>query len=218
MKTLALNPELYNYILSHAPAISPVLDALKEETASLPASAMQISPDQGAFLNFLAKMITARRILEIGCFTGYSAICMAAALPSDGRLISLDLDKDTGAIARRYFRAAELDDKIELRLGPASESLVKLNQEFGEGSFDLTFIDADKENMTHYYEQALEMTRPGGIIVADNVLWSGSVVDISDQSTSTVAIRKFNEHIKGDSRVDRIMLHVADGLYLIRKK
>lgn len=218
MKTLTLTEPLYDYMLRHAPDVNPVLPRLREETRKLPGAMMQIAPEQGAFMHLLARLIGAKRILEVGCFTGYSAICMGQALPDKGRLITLDVNPDTGAIARRYFAEAGLADKVELRLGPAQEALGALRQEFGPESFDLMFIDADKGNMHNYYEQGLRLIRPGGLILADNVLWSGAVADPKDDRPDTVAIRQFNEKLRTDNRVDRVMLNVADGLYILRRK
>lgn len=218
MKTLSLTDDLYAYMLKHAPDVNPVLPRLREETSKLPGAMMQIAPEQGAFMHLLAKLIGAKRILEVGCFTGYSAICLAQALPDKGRLVTLDVNPDTAAVAKRYFAEAGLAEKIDLRLGPALGALAELRQEFGPEAFDLMFIDADKINMPQYYEHGLKLVRPGGLIIADNVLWGGSVVNAGDDRPDTVAIRTFNERLRTDNRVDRVMLNVADGLYLLRRK
>jgi predicted O-methyltransferase YrrM len=215
MKAVTLTDNLYNYVVDHSRRPSPVLKALEEETAKLPMARMQIAGDQGSFLFFIAKLIGARRILEVGCFTGYSSICMATALPEQGRLVTLDISKEYTDIARKYWERAGLTSKIDLKLAPALESLETL---IGKGEqFDLMFIDADKENMVNYYEAGLKLLRPGGLLVADNVLWGGSVVDSSNQETSTKAVRAFNEKVKADIRVDSTMLYMADGLFLVRK-
>jgi len=179
---------------------------------------MQIAPEQGGFMHLLAKLVGARRILELGCFTGYSAISMASALPVGGKLITLDVNPETTAIAKRYFDKAGLADRIELRLGPGLESMAQLLEEFGPGSFDMMFIDADKGNMSNYYERGLQLLRTGGLVVADNVLWSGDVTDPAKTDADTVAIRAFNDKVAADERVDRVMLNVADGLFLARKR
>lgn len=218
MKAIQLTEQLYSYIVRHNPDVSPVLPRLRDETRKMPMAAMQIAPEQGALMNLFVKLLGAKRIVEVGCFTGYSAICMAAGLPDDGRLITLDVNPDTAAVARRYFQEAKLVSKIDLRLAPALESLNILKSEFGAGSFDMMFIDADKGNMSNYYEHGLSLVRTGGLILADNVLWSGSVADPKDQSPDTVAIRAFNALIEDDQRVDRVMLNVSDGLAILRKR
>jgi len=217
MKAVQLTDQLYEYLLSHTAAASEVLPQLALETRGMEGGNMQIAPEQGQLMNILVKLIGAKRILEIGCFTGYSAIAMAAALPEDGKLITLDINQESTAVARRYFAAAGLEKRIELRLAPALESLTKLEQELGCGSFDLMFIDADKENMSNYYEWGLKLLRRGGLLIVDNVLWGGSVVDPSDQTPSTVAIRAFNDLVRRDPRTDSVMINVADGLHLCRK-
>jgi predicted O-methyltransferase YrrM len=179
---------------------------------------MQISKDQGALLFFLAKLVGAKKIVEVGCFTGYSGICLASALEGNGKLVTLDIDPQATKVATEYFQKAGLSEKIELILGDAKESLVELEKKWGSNSTDMFFIDADKENYETYYEQALSMLRPGGLMVIDNVLWSGSVIKEENQHPATVAIRKINDKIISDERVERVMLSTADGLYLCRKK
>lgn len=217
LKTVPMTSALYNYVIDHTDLPHPILEDLEIETARHPMARMQISRDQGMFMHLLVKMLGAKKCLEIGCFTGYSAICMASALPADGRLITLDIDVNATAIAARYFKHAGLDDRIELILGNAKTTL----QTFAKtnaGQFDLVFIDADKEAMPIYFERALEILRPGGIVLADNVMWSGRVVDHNDQSDHTIAIRKFNDLVMNDTRVERVFLHISDGLFLLRKK
>jgi caffeoyl-CoA O-methyltransferase len=217
VKQIQLTEELGRYLESHTPLVHPVLADLKRETATLPAARMQISPLQGSFMHLLTKLVGARKVIEVGCFTGYSAISMASALPQGGKLYTLDVSVDFTTIAKRYFAAAGLSDKIELKLAPALETLPALEQAHG-ASFDLMFIDADKGNMLAYYEWGLKLLRPGGLIIADNVLWGGSVADASDQEKDTVAIRRFNAAVAEDERVDRVMLPLADGLFLARKR
>lgn len=218
MKTLALSESLYRYVLDNGPRPHPALTELIEETRQRPNAGMQISPDQGNFMHLLAKLIGAKRCLEVGTFTGYSAISVALALPEGGKLVSMDVNAETTAVAKRYAEATGVARKIDFRLGPALDTFASLRQEYGVGSFDLAFIDADKGNYDAYYEKSLEMLRPGGLILVDNVLWSGRVLDASDQTPDTEAIRALNRKIAKDERVDAVMLHVADGLYFVRKR
>lgn len=217
MKFIPLSEKIFGYITQQNPAIHPALEDLRAKTARLAESQMQISHDQGALLRFLAGVINARRILEVGCFTGYSAICLASALPEDGKLITLDIDPVNTGLAEEYFQKTGLADKIELRLGDAGASLKKLLASEGASYFDLAFLDADKVGMYDYYETCLNLVRRGGLIICDNVLWSGRVASDVDLSSDTVALREFNRKIKNDARVDKTFINVADGLYLLRK-
>jgi predicted O-methyltransferase YrrM len=215
-QTLGLDERLYDYLLRVSLREPEAFARLRQETAGMPMARMQISPEQGQFLALLVELIGARRVLEIGTFTGYSALWMASALPDDGRLICCDLSEDWTAIARRYWREAGLEDRIELRLAPALETLDALVQEGHRGSFDLAFIDADKGNYLNYYERCLVLLRPGGLIAVDNTLWSGSVADPSDHDEDTVAIRAFNERLHRDARVTLSLVPIGDGLTLAR--
>ena len=197
---------------------TPARQRLRAETATLPQAGMQIGADQGALMALLIRLIGARRALEIGTFTGYSAMAVAEALPPDGRLVTCDISEEWTGIARRYWREAELDGKIELRLGDARGTLVALRREAGEGSFDFAFIDADKSGYDHYYEACLQLVRPGGLILIDNVLWSGKVADPEVRDQDTVAIRELNAKIAADSRVEACLLTVGDGVMLVRKR
>ncbi len=217
LKAISLTPALYDYLLQHAPEPHPILPEIAEATRSRSDQNMQISPDQGRFMHLLTKLLGAKKAVEVGCFTGYSAVAVASALPSDGKLISLDIDSETAQIAQSFFTKAGLDQKIEIKVAPALESLTALAEE-SSGSFDLAFIDADKVNYQAYYEKCLQLLRPGGVILADNVLWSGSIIDSSNQEESTQALRQFNEFVKTDSRVSAMILPIADGLYLAVKK
>lgn len=217
-KSPTLDDRLYDYLLSvtlHEPA---VLRELREETAQHPYGGMQIAPEQGQFMAWLIELIGAHRVLEIGVFTGYSSTCMALALPPEGRLIALDLSAEYTQTAQRYWQRAGVVDKIELRLGPALTTLDELILEDGNESFDLAFIDADKANYAHYYERSLELLRPGGLILIDNVLWGGKVADSAVQDEDTLAIRSLNDRIHGDKRVSAVLLPIADGLTLVRKR
>ena len=188
------------------------------ETRRRPDAGMQISPEQGVFMHTLARLMGARRILEVGCFTGYSSICLGLALPDDGELICCDINPETAEVARRYQDLAGLGKKARIALGAASLTLDELLKTHGPESFDLVFIDADKENYALYYEKSLKLLRKNGAILVDNVLWSGHVIDADDQSPSTTAIRAFNQQIKGDARVDMNLLPLADGILILRKR
>ena len=179
---------------------------------------MQISPEQGQFMALLIELTGARRTLEVGTFTGYSALSVALALPADGRLTACDVNETYAAIARRYWAEAGVADKIELRLAPAVETLDNLVQEGAAGTFDFMFIDADKENYDTYYERGLELIRPGGLIAVDNVLWDGAVADESRHDAETRSIRALNAKIKGDQRVAISLVPIGDGLMLARKR
>lgn len=218
MKTLTITPQLSDYLDSHVPALHPALGELRAITSELPGRAMQITRDQGAFMNLLAKTLGAKHIVEVGCYTGYSTICMALGLAAGGKLITIDVDPENTRIAQRFFQKTDTADRIELRIGPALDHLPRITKEWGPSSVDLMFIDGDKGNMIAYYDLAIELLRPGGIVICDNVLWGGRVVDSSDQSVDTVAIRKLNDHVARDERVDRVMLPVSDGLFLARKR
>jgi predicted O-methyltransferase YrrM len=191
---------------------------LREETAKLREGGMQVSPEQGQFMSFLVEALGVRRALEVGVFTGYSSLAVATALPRDGRLFACDLNEQWTGIARRYWREAGVDDRIELRLGNAVETLAQLSREGMDGSFDFAFVDADKESYVDYYERCLLLLRRGGIVAFDNVLWDGRVAKSDDNSASTTAIRKLNDHLTRDERVTLTMLPIGDGLTLARKR
>lgn len=216
-KFTRLTPELYAYLVAHrSERRDPVLDALVAETAALGGiSRMQIAREQGAFMTLLARAIGARRMIEIGTFTGYSALCLARALPADGTLVCCDLNEDWTAIARRHWQAAGVADRIELRLGPALDTLRSLPC---DPVIDLTFIDADKESYRAYYEEILPRTRPNGLILFDNVLWGGHVLESGGASADTRAIQELNDVVAADPRVEAVMLPIADGLNLLRKR
>ena len=197
---------------------TPLQKRLRAETAKLPMATMQIGPDQGAVLALLVRLIGAKRTLEIGTFTGYSALAVALALPADGRLIACDVSEEWTSIARRYWREAGLTDRIELRLGPAAETLKALLEAGGAGSFDFAFIDADKSGYDTYYELCLRLIRPNGLVAIDNVLWSGAVLDSKKRDADTAALRALNLKIRDDARVDSALLTVGDGLMLARKR
>ncbi|MBA1146857.1 class I SAM-dependent methyltransferase [Ectothiorhodospiraceae bacterium WFHF3C12] len=217
-KTLQLPDYLHEYLVAHGPAETPELRRLREETARLPMAGMQIAPEQGQFLAFLVRLIGARRVVEVGVFTGYSALWQALALPEAGRLVGCDINAEWTRIAEEYWAAAGVDDRIELRLGPAKDTLDTLLDESGEGSFDFAFIDADKENYEAYYERCLRLLRPGGVCAIDNVLWSGRVAKPRCRDADTLALRAFNERLSRDERVHMAMVPIADGVSLAIKR
>jgi caffeoyl-CoA O-methyltransferase len=217
-RSISLTDSLYQYLLEVSLRESDVLLRLREETAADPQSRMQISPDQGQFMALLARLIGARRCIEVGVFTGYSSLCVAAALPADGRIVACDVSDHWTSIARRYWAEAGVADRIDLRLGPALGTLDELLASGWAGLFDFAFIDADKVNYLGYYERVLQLLRPGGLAVADNTLWSGRVADPEVADEDTVALRHFNEHLHRDARVDLSLVPIGDGLTLARKK
>lgn len=179
---------------------------------------MQIAPDQGQFMALLIQLIGAKKALEVGVFTGYSSLCIALALPSDGKLIACDISEEYTSIAKRYWKKACVTDRIDLRIAPALETLDQLLADGQANTFDFAFIDADKENYSNYYERALQLVRPGGLIAVDNVLWGGAVADPSVQDESTQAIRAFNQKLQWDERVSLSLVTIADGLTLAMKR
>ena len=195
----------------------PALRRCREETAGLPNANMQIAPEQGAFLALLAKIVGARQTLEIGTFTGYSALSVALALPEGGRVVAFDISREYTDRARRYWKEADMEQRIDLRLGPAIETLDHMIDE-REGPFDLAFIDADKSSYDLYYERTLELLRPGGVIALDNMLWSGAVADLTVNDADTRALRALNAKIQADDRVDMALATIADGVMLARKR
>ena len=214
-KYTRVDDALHEYLLAHRSPDDPLLDELRAETrrAVGERAVMQISAEEGTFLGLLVGALGARRVVEVGTFTGYSALCMARALPAGGKLVCCDVSEEYTAIARRYWQKAGVADRIELRLGPALETLRSLPPE----PLDFAFIDADKENYQAYYEALLARLRPGGVIAIDNVLWNGQVIRSDDQSENTRAIRALNERVAGDRRVQSVMLGLSDGVTLVRK-
>jgi caffeoyl-CoA O-methyltransferase len=217
-RQLPLDERLYRYLVEHSVREPRVMAELREETAKLPMAGMQIGPDQGQFMALLVKLMGAKRCLEIGVFTGYSSLGVALALPADGKIIACDVSEEWTAIARRYWEKAGVAGKIDLRLGPALATLDALKSAGGAGSFDFAFIDADKGNYLAYYERCLALLRRGGLVAADNTLWSGDVANPQNQKSDTVSLRNFNEALHRDERVDLAMLPVGDGLTLALKR
>ena len=217
-RTIPMTDRLYDYLLKVSLREPPLLAALRAETAKLPMAGMQISPEQGQFMALLAELIGARKAIEVGTFTGYSALCVAQALPPDGKLIACDISEEFTSVARRYWAKSGIADRIELRLAPALDTLKSLLAGGGAGSFDFAFIDADKTQYDAYYEAILKLLRPGGLIAIDKVLWSGAVADGRKRDADTVALRALNEKLKTDKRVTLSMLPIGDGLTLARKR
>lgn len=225
MKLVPTSEALATYLHHHASALAGslnseqlhALDELRNETQSLSGSEMQISKEQGAFLYLMARLCGAKRILELGRYTGYSTICLAAALPDSGKIISVDRDTRTLSVAEKYFQMTGQASKIDIRTGLATEVLESLKSSSNFDPFDLVFIDADKAPMRDYYEACLTLTRQGGLIILDNTLWSGQVVNEKDQQKSTQAIRDCNSFVTNDPRTESVLLNIADGVLAARK-
>jgi predicted O-methyltransferase YrrM len=217
-RTIRLDDPLYEYLLSVSLREAPILRRLREETSRLPNAGMQIAPEQGQFMALLVKICDARKVLEIGTYTGYSALAMAMALPPSGKIIACDVSAEWTAVAARYWAEAGVAGRIDLRLAPALETTASL-LDAGEGlTFDFAFIDADKERYGDYYEAALKLLRPGGLIAVDNTLWNGRVAEEAARDADTLAIRAFNEQLKSDPRIDLSLVPIGDGLTLTRKR
>jgi predicted O-methyltransferase YrrM len=216
--TLNLTPAVYAYLQKMSLREPSVLRQLREQTHKMSMSQMQISPEQGQFMRLLIELIGAKKTLDIGVFTGYSALSVALSLPADGKVIGCDINGDWTGIARRFWELAGMTQKIDLRLAPALQTLQSLIDGGEAGTFDFAFIDADKLNYLNYYEQSLVLLRQGGLVAIDNVLWSGDVADPEVTDANTMAIRKVNEFLLNDERVTMCMLPVGDGLTLARKR
>jgi caffeoyl-CoA O-methyltransferase len=216
-KQASLSADLHRYTVEHGTPPDDVLIDLIAETRSLFATnaGMQIDAGQGAFLTLLTRVVSPRFVVEVGTFTGYSSICIARGLSDDASMLCCDVSDEFTSVARRYWERAGLSDRIELRLGPAADTLAALPD---DTNIDMAFIDADKGGYLTYYEAILERMPAGGLIVVDNVMWHGQVVDDSDTSVDTVAIRAFNDHVAADARVEAAMIPVGDGLTLARKR
>ena len=216
-RTLGLDAALQRYLLAVSPPEEPAARALREYTAALPEAVMQISPEQGQFLRLLLRLMNAERALEVGTFTGYSALCLARGVGARGRVVCLDRSEEWTAVAREHWARAGVAGRIELRLGDARESLDRLRAEGQAARFDFAFLDADKRNYAAYYERLLELVRPGGLIAVDNTLWSGRVADPAAQDPETAAIRAFNAALAADDRALVSLVPIGDGLTLARK-
>lgn len=216
-RSLGLDDRLYDYLLDASLREPELLARLREETMQLPEARMQIAPEQGQLMRWLVAVLGVRRALEVGTFTGYSALCVASALPEDGTLICCDLSVAWTDIARRYWREGGVEDRIDLRLGPARKTLLSLLESGMDSAFDFMFIDADKAGYIDYYELGLQLIRPGGVIAVDNTLWSGRVADPDDQDPDTLAIRGFNRRLVDDARIDLALVPIGDGFTLCRR-
>jgi predicted O-methyltransferase YrrM len=217
-RSLQLSDGVYQYLLDHSLREDAIARELRELTAGHEWGIMQISPEQGQFMGLLVELTGARRIVEVGTFTGYSALCLAGALPADGRLVCCDISEEWTAIGIPYWERAGVRERIELRIGPATDTLDGLLGAGQAGQFDMAFIDADKANYLNYYERCLQLLRPGGLLLIDNTLWGGSVADPTDQDADTLAIRQLNDTLHADQRVTLSMLPLGDGLTLARKR
>ncbi|GAN30730.1 class I SAM-dependent methyltransferase [Legionella pneumophila] len=216
MKHLSLTPELYEYLLDISLREHPALAALRKETSTMELANMQVAPEQAQFMQMLIRLTRAKRVLELGTFTGYSALAMSLALPDDGQVITCDINEGWTKHAHPYWREAKQEHKIKLRLGPALDTLHSLLNESGEHQFDFIFIDADKTNYLNYYELALKLVTPKGLIAIDNIFWDGKVIAPNDTSGQTREIKKLNQVIKNDSRVFVSLLAIADGMFLVQ--
>lgn len=217
-RSIGLDENLYQYLLEHSLKEHLLLAELRAETARMSEANMQIAPEQGQFMAMLARMLGARRYLEVGTFTGYSALAVTMAMPEQSRTVCLDVSQEWTDIAQRYWIRAGLADRIDLHLRPAAETLQQLVNEGWSGDFDLAFIDADKSGYIEYYEHCLRLVRPGGVVLIDNTLWDGDVANPDNQQPDTQAIRAFNQHLFKDDRVDLSMIPLGDGLTLARKR
>lgn len=215
-KSFHLTEGIHDYLVAHGTPPDEILAGLIAETEQLGGiSLMQVAPEQGSFLTVFARVLGARRAIEVGTFTGYSALCIARGLPDDGLLVCCDVSEEWTAVGKPYWERAGVAERIDLRIAPALDTLRGLS---AEPPFDLAFIDADKPSYGDYYEELLRLIRPGGVILVDNVLWMGAVIDPEKQDESTVAIRAFNERVAKDPRVDCVMMSISDGLTMLRKR
>ncbi|KTD66839.1 MULTISPECIES: class I SAM-dependent methyltransferase [Legionella] len=216
MKHLSLTPELYEYMLDKSLREHPSLTGLRKVTSTMDLANMQVAPEQAQFMQLLLRLIGAKNVLELGTFTGYSALAMSLVLPDDGKLITCDISSEWTSKAHPFWQEAQQDHKIELRLGRALDSLHALIAEGWEQKFDFIFIDADKTNYVHYYELALKLIQPKGLIAIDNIFWDGKVIDKNETGGQTREIKKLNDLIKNDQRVFISLLPIADGLFLVQ--
>jgi predicted O-methyltransferase YrrM len=216
--SVGLPDDLQDYLVRVGVREPEILRRLREETAPLPMAQMQIAPEQGAFMSLLVELIGARRCLELGTFTGYSSLAVAMAMPADGRIVCCDISDEWTSIARRYWAEAGVADKVDLRLGPALDTLDGLLADGQAGSFDFAFLDADKENYPVYYERIIDLLRPGGLLAIDNVFGGGRITDDANQDPRIEATRRMNERAAADERVSIALVPIADGLTLARKR
>ena len=216
--SVGLAPDLHAYLVEHGVREPDILRRLREETADLPQHDMQIAPEQGALMALLVGLIGARRCIELGTFTGYSSLAVALALPADGEIVCCDVSEEWTSVARRYWSEAGVADRVDVRLGPALETLDDLIAGGASGTFDFAFIDASKREYPDYHERILRLLRQGGLAVYDNVFWDGDVIDESKTDPDTVGVRRLNDRLLADERVSISMIPVADGLTLVQKR
>lgn len=217
-RTIQVTERLHTYLMDYGVREPELMQRLRRETASLPGAMMQISPGQGQFMALLAELTGARRVIEVGTFTGYSALAVARVLPADGLLVACDVNAETTAIGMRYWQEAGVAERIDLRIAPAAETLQGLLDDGQAGSFDMAFIDADKGGYGVYYELCLQLLRQGGVVLVDNVLWGGRVADSAATDEDTLAIRALNGQIRRDERVSMTIVPIGDGLTMARKR
>lgn len=216
-RSIGLDDRLYQYVLDHSLREPDVMARLRAETAAHPHAVMQISPEQGQFMQMLVKLIGAKKCIEIGTFTGYSALAVAMVLPKTGKLVACDISSEYADVGKPYWQEAGVDKKIDLRIGPAAKTLKKMIRNGESGKYDFAFIDADKTGYADYYEGCLKLLRTGGLMAVDNVLWSGSVANPRARARDTLALKAFNKMVATDDRIDLSMLPIGDGLSLVRK-
>ena len=217
-RTLAISESIYQYLCDHSLREDPILKELRDHTYDMEERAMQISPEQGQFMQMLVKLIGAKNTLEVGVFTGYSSLALALSLPADGRIVACDVNPQYTSIAEKFWLSAGVREKIDLRIGPAKDTLSELISAGLTGTFDFAFIDADKINYDHYFELCLELIRPGGLITIDNVLWGGAVSDDDINDADTNSIRALNDKLHQDKRIDLSLVPIGDGLTLAMKR
>lgn len=215
-RSLSLSPDIYRYLQQHALREPPVLERLRAATAGLRGAEMQVSPEQGQFMALIVKLAGARRLIELGTYTGYSSLAMALALPADGRLVTCDVSEEWTAVARRFWREAGVESRIELKLQPGLRTLEELEHSVGAHTFDFAFLDADKPNYIAYYEKLLTLVRPGGLIAADNTLFVAGASIVERDFGPARALRAFNDHVHHDERVDLAMVPIGEGVTLLR--
>jgi predicted O-methyltransferase YrrM len=217
-RRLLVTDDIHRYLVEHSVREPDVLARLRAATASLPLAQMQIGPEQGQLLALLAKLVGAKRCIEVGVFTGYSSLAVALALPEDGRILACDVSEEWTAMARRFWREARVEHKIELKLQPAVRTLEERLAAGEAGRYDFAFVDADKPAYDSYYELLLKLLRPGGLMALDNTLWSGAVLNPEEREPNTVALRALNDKLHRDERIDLSLLPVGDGVTLARKR
>ena len=217
-RTIIITESIYQYLCDHSLRENPILKDLRDHTYDMEERAMQIAPEQGQFMQMLIKLIGAKNTIEVGVFTGYSSLAIALALPEDGRIVACDVNPQYTSVAEKFWVSAGVREKIDLRIGPAKDTLSELINDGLTGTFDFAFIDADKVNYNHYYERCLELIRPGGLITVDNVLWGGAVSNDGINDVDTNSIRALNDKLHQDERIELSLVPIGDGLTLAMKR